>query len=112
MLLSIGRTTHAYPYGYSQEHSTWHACRAAAGRRLGACNESCVASLTIRALEQLFEFLGSLGNPFIPVLERLATLDILHKGIKITNDGGILGSSANSGGNGITSLLRGLLQRL
>jgi hypothetical protein len=28
-----------------------------------------------------------LGNPFVPVLERLTTLDILEKGVKIANDG-------------------------
>jgi hypothetical protein len=39
------------------------------------------------SLKQFFEFLGTLGNPLVPVLERLTTLDILEKGVEIANDG-------------------------
>ena len=97
MLLGMDRTTHAYPCGDPQEHSTRQIfIMYAVYSRLDACcgtwciGVPCGASLHRRALEQFFQFLRPLGNPFVPVLERLATFDILDKGVKIPYDGGII----------------------
>jgi hypothetical protein len=97
MLLGMDRTTHAYPCGDSQKHSTHQIFIIdALYSRVGACYGTlcigvpCGSSLRRRTLEQFFQFLRPLGDPFVPVLERLATFDILDKGVKIPNDGGII----------------------